>query len=282
MLPSSTDLTYFIEVANTLNLSRASERLGISQPSLSLSIKRLEDILGAILLIRHKRGVNLTQSGKQLLNHTRQLLQQWEDMKTQTLASQKDIQGYYTLGCHPSLGKYILPFFLPQLIRNYPKLEIHLKHDLSRKITEEVISLNIDIAIVVNPVRHPDLIIYKLFNDKVMLWQNKKLVKMKNPPLICDPELLQSQSILKQLKTKQLSYERMITCNNLEIIATLAAKGCGAGILPERVVKSTYPTLLNPVSDSPIFNDNICLIYRHENRNVLAIQTIIAAIKKYC
>lgn len=269
-------------MANTLNLTRASERLGISQPSLSLAVVRLEENVGTTLLIRQKRGVNLTQAGKQLLNHTKQLLQQWQEMKTRTLASQQAVQGYYTIGCHPSLGKYILPTFLPELVRTFPKLEINLKHDLSRKITEKVISLNIDMAIAVNPIRHPDLIIYKLFNDRVMLWQNNKLRNINNLPLICDPELLQTQAILKQLKAKQYSHSRMMTSNNLEVISALVAKGCGIGILPERVVKSTYERLVHPVIDSPCYKDEICLIYRHENRNVLAIQTIIAAIKQSC
>ena len=281
MLPSAADLTYFIEITNTLNLSRAAERLGISQPSLTFAIRRLEETIGTSLLIRHKRGVHLTQAGKQLLKHARQLLQQWESIKSETLLSQQEIQGYFTLGCHPSLAKYALPFFMPEIIHQYPKLEIHLKHEISRKITEEVISLNVDVAIVVNPVRHPDLIIYKLFNDEVTLWQNKnEMSKLANPPIICDPELPQPQAILKQLKSKNIIFDRMITSSNLDVIATLAAHGCGIGILPQRVVRSTYPKLLQRVSQAPVFHDEICIIYRHENRNVVAIQTIISAIKK--
>lgn len=55
MVPSFSDLQYFQEVANSLSLSRASERLGISQPALSLAIKRLEHLIGAELLIRHQK-----------------------------------------------------------------------------------------------------------------------------------------------------------------------------------------------------------------------------------
>ncbi len=64
MIPSPTDLKYFMEVAQTQNVSRAAERLGISQPSLSLAIRRMEQSVGAPLLIRSKRGVTMTQAGK--------------------------------------------------------------------------------------------------------------------------------------------------------------------------------------------------------------------------
>lgn len=281
MLPSPADLAYFLEISNTLNLSRAAERLGISQPSLTISIRRLEESLGADILIRHKRGVHLTQAGKQLLKHARQLLQQWEDMKSETLASAQQIQGHYTLGCHPSLAKYALPYFMPSLVRSFPKLELHLKHDISRKVTEEVISFKLDLAIVVNPVQHPDLVIYKLFDDEVTLWENKKEIKkLTHIPVICDPELPQPQTILKQLKTRQLVFNRMITSSSLDVIATLTAAGCGVGILPQRVVKSTYPDILTRIKGAPVYPDEICIIYRHENRNILSIQTIISAIKK--
>src|SRR5262245_60235637 len=159
MLASSAELTYFLEVANTLNVSRAAEKLGISQPSLSLAIKRLEESLGTTLFIRHKQGVSLTQSGKQLLVHARQLLQYWEKTRSEVLASEQKIQGYYTLGCPSTIAIYLVSKFLGGLLERYPKLEIHLQNDISRTITQQVINLSLDMGIVVNPQRHPDLII---------------------------------------------------------------------------------------------------------------------------
>src|SRR5579862_1970744 len=127
MLPSPAELAYFLEVSATLNLSRASERLGISQPSLSLAIKRLEETLGTSLFVRHKRGVTLTQAGKQLLLYARQLLQYWENTKSKVLASQQEVQGCFTLGCHSTVAIYMVSGFLSDLLENHPKLEIHLK-----------------------------------------------------------------------------------------------------------------------------------------------------------
>src|SRR5690348_9278165 len=98
MMPSSHDLTYFLEAAASLNFSRAAERLGITQPSLTLAIQRLENSVGAPLFFRSKKGVTLTQPGKQLMLHARELLQQWELVKGQVLASASEVQGCFTLG----------------------------------------------------------------------------------------------------------------------------------------------------------------------------------------
>lgn len=285
-MASQTELIYFIEVANCLNLSRASERLGISQPSLSVAIKRLEQNIGTDLLIRHKKGVALTQAGKQLLTHAKQLIQYWDDVKAQTLASHHAIQGSFVLGCHPSLGLSYLSGFLPNLLLRHPQLEIQLAYDISRKITERVINLSIDLAIVVNPIRHPDLIIHKLRQDDVTFWQSVK-VKNSNQDLqagsavlICDPELTQTQWLLKRLQKNKMNYARLLPSANLEVIADLTAHGCGIGILPGSVASFQFSKLIKPIAKMPVYQDDICLIYRHENRNVKAIQAVIGAIKE--
>ncbi|MBA2650287.1 MAG: LysR family transcriptional regulator [Legionella sp.] len=287
MLPSAAELEYFLEVSNTLNVSRASERLGISQPSLSLAIKRLEESVGTPLFIRHKQGVTLTQAGKQLVSHTRQLLQYWETTKSQALASQLEVQGYFTLGCHTTIAMYMVSGFLPDLLEDHPKLAIHLKHDISRRITEEVINLSIDIGIVVNPYRHPDLIILKLCDDEVTFWVSEgtreiQNIHSKNAIILCEPDLTQTQSLLKQSKKVGVISERVMTMNSLEVVANLTASGCGIGILPTRVAQTMYPNKLKRIPKAPVYSDEVCLVYRHENRNVKAIQTIAQRIKNFC
>ncbi len=283
MTPSPAELHYFLEVANTLNLSRASERLGISQPSLSTAIKRLEAALGTELLIRQKRGVLLTQAGKQLLAHTKQLLQYWDDIKSKALASHQEVQGSFTIGCHPSVGQYYASLFLPNLLTTFPKLEIHLLHDLSRKIVERVINLSIDVGIVINPIKHPDLIIRKLRQDEITLWNNGEKKQISDPRsneaiMIHAPSLAQTQWLLNRCKKLGITYDRTLTTENLEVIADLTANGCGIGIFPASIA-SKYPNL-KPIPNAPIFKDEVFVVYRHENRDIRAIQAIIDAIKK--
>lgn len=275
MVPSPADLTYFVEVANTLNVSRAAERLGISQPSLSLSLRRLETAVGAPLFTRSKRGVALTQGGKQLLNHARALLQSWDSIRSGALASVNEIQGSYTIGAHPSVALYLLWRFLPQLLQDHPRLDIRLRHDLSRKIAEDVISLKIDVGVVVNPVQHPDLVIHHLCDDEVTLWSAPKANKS---ILICDPDLLQSQSLMKKIKKAGMDFTRTINSSSLEVIADLTANGCGVGILPSRVADRTLKKIQR-VPKAPVFYDEHCLIYRAENKNVKSIQALNAAIR---
>ena len=81
MLPSASDLGFFIEVANTNNMSRAAERLGVTQPALSQGMKRLEHAFDQQLLLRGKGGVTLTKAGEKLALNARKLLEDWEKLR---------------------------------------------------------------------------------------------------------------------------------------------------------------------------------------------------------
>ncbi len=282
---SSNDLTYFLEVAHTGNLSRAAERIGISQPSLSLSIKRIEQELGLDILIRTKRGVYLTKSGKHLLKHARQMQEYWQQIKNEAISSTEEIKGSISIGCHPSVGLYTLDHFVPQIMKNNKDLEFTFHHDLSRKITEGVISMKIDIGLVINPVRHPDLIIHNLINDTVSLWQSKKKstftdTKGEEAVLICDPELIQTQDILKSLKKKGHKFKRVISSGSLENIANLVAKGVGVGVLPSRVANKLASNKITPIPGAPEYKDTLAAVYRVENRGVKSIQHIIGEVNR--
>ena len=232
MLPSSADLSYFLEVCSTGNISRAAERIGISQPSLSLAIKRLEQSLGTEIIVRNKTGIQLTRAGKELSYHGQELLRQWQQLKAGVTKRTQQPGGQYVIGCHPSVALYSLSLFVPELLQCYPQLEIKLMHDLSRKITEGVISCQIDFAIVVNPVYHPDLVIKELCTDIVSFWQSDTLASSQHDTLICDPDLQQVQTLLNNLKHHNRFFKRILVSNNLEVITDLTVAGAGIGIIP--------------------------------------------------
>jgi DNA-binding transcriptional LysR family regulator len=276
MLPSSSDLTYFLEISQQANLTRAAERLGVSQPSLTLAMQRLETSVDTSLFIRSRQGVRLTKAGERLLVEARNLMSQWEQLRQQAVDSMNEIKGRFSLGCHPSVARYSLPLFLPDLLNRHHELEIALVHDLSRHITQKVLALEIDLGIVVNPNPHPDLVMKMLAEDVVTFWKGKSL---KNEDvLICEPSLLQTQELRQRLQRAGLKFPRVIESASLEVIAGLVHCGAGVGILPTRVAEAEHPDLMR-VKNAPVVNDKIFLIYRTENRQVRAIQALSEAIQ---
>ncbi len=277
MLPSSSDLSYFMTIAQAGSFSAAASRLGIAQPSLSLAVQRLEGNLGTSLFVRSRQGVVLTKAGERLFADSRDLLQRWESLRADALSTTNEIRGCMKLGVHPSVAIYSLPLFLPKLLKENPDLEIMLVHDLSRAITQKVIACEVDVGIVVNPVPHGDLVIKPLAKDEVTLWQ---MANLKNEDvLICEPSLLQTQEILRKLAKQSRKFKRTIECSNLEVIVRMAQTGVGAAILPARVAQAQNQKL-NPVIGAPKFHDEIALIYRTEQRSVKSLQALSLAIQE--
>lgn len=285
MTPNFSDITYFLEVANTQNISRAAERLGLAQPSLSSAIRRLEEALGVELLIRSKSGVQLTRAGLEMQKQGRLLVQNWEQIKSDIHKKETHLSGEFRIGCHPSVGLYSLSKFIPQLMKDHPGLELKILHDHSRKITESVISFNIDFGIVVNPVQHPDLVIKELCQDEVLFWTKDKPSSLQRPSsgeavLVCDLELNQVQKLMTRFKKRKIAFDRIIQSNNLEIITELTASGAGVGILPRRVATRSKVLKLKPLSDQPTsFKDSICLVYRSDLHRNRTSQIIVESIR---
>ena len=284
-LPSMSDISYFIEVASAKNISRAAERIGISQPSLSQAMVRLENSLGSKLLIRERIGIRLTEAGKEFLGSSKALLSQWEQSCYDVKRTENEVIGSFKIGCHPSVALYSLSNFLPELLKSNPELNIDLAHDLSRKISEMVASCEIDYGIVVNPVNNPEFVIAKLASDEVTLWAHKDITKKNSfdpfkETLICDPELLQVQSLLKKnTKSKQV-FPRVINSSNLEVVADLVGSKFGVGILPTKVATKDKTLGLVPLTrDFGAFKDNICLIFRADTPRTAAHRAITSAIK---
>lgn len=269
MRPSYDDLSYFLEVAHTKNLSRAAERQGITQPSISAAMQRLEKNFDTPLLVRSRSGVQLTKAGVALQTHSRKFMTEWEQLKDIVVRTCTQMGGSFTLGCHPSVALYSLPKLIPPLKAKYPLVHFHLVHDLSRNITEQVISYEIDFGLVINPVRHPDLVIHRLFFDEVAIWTSSnidshQLSKSKECTLLCDPNLKQTQDLLKKIDHYNF---RLEYSNNLEVIASLIAEGVGFGILPERVAKNSKKPLRRLIELAARVTDELCLVHRADAQN---------------
>lgn len=269
LYPSPWDLIYFQEIAKTQNLSRAAERLGVAQPTLSLSLARLEEQVQAQLFKRKRNGLSLTPSGDKLLKQCESLLSQWNQILSEVRQTQTELKGYFKFGCHPSVAIFSLNPALADFYKKYPKIELHLVHGLSRVICEQIISGEIDFGIVVNPISHPDLVIRQLAKDEVTFWHAKSF---NEDTLLYNTAMLQAQTLLKKLRSHKFS--RSITSDNLEVLTSLAQAGAGVAILPTRVAQM-YSKELQKLSGAPSFSDTIAFVYRADHSKAESAKAVL-------
>lgn len=142
-------LRYFIAVAEEENVSRAAQRLYISQPGLSRQIRDLEDELGFPLLERTAKSVRLTEAGRFFLNEAKAVVQHAQDAVKRTQAIALGEGGELHVGYAPSLTVQILPRALRTFQEEFPRLRVAL-HDLSTgEMLEQLRSGKLAVALVV-------------------------------------------------------------------------------------------------------------------------------------
>ncbi len=274
MIENLSDLKYFIEIAQTGNMTRASERLGVTQPSLSLALQRLEEKVGATLIERSQKGSHLTRQGQALLVASKRMLQEWERETRMIVQGQETPIGKYVIGLHSTVAQYTLDKFIPSMLNLFGDIEFDFIHDLSRIMTERVISRECDLALVMNPVAHPDLVLTKLLSDEITLFKHPQY---KGDTLLSDPSLKQTQDLLKSIR-KTFPFKREVHSSSLEVLRLLAANKAGAALLPKRVAEIAPE--LKMVSGSPVFKDELYLAYRVERKKEESFKKIIGMIKE--
>jgi len=263
MIPSSTEILNFLELFKTRHLSHAAIRLGVTQPTLSQSLQRLEEKVGSQLFFRTKRGLIPTDFGNEFYLRAKTLLDAWDGLIHQPKNGSLGLEGRFRLGCHSAVAGYTVPRLLKRLNAEAPRIELELVHDISRKITEKLLSFELHFAFVVNPVRHGDLVLVKLGEDRVTFWK-RRAAKSVPERLILDTNLAQVDDLLRKTRSKVFPEWSMINTGSLELTRTLIAEGGGVGVLPERVALADGAELEVFDSSLPVFRDEIFLAYRKE------------------
>lgn len=248
------DVFNFIEVSSFTSLSLASKKLEVTQPALSESIGRLEKDLGFKLFYRTKNGISLTPEGRRTLEKAKEV----KNLINHLGPQEEESFSTCILGCHSTVASYFVPQLLTNAAQTIPGYKIQLKHNLSRNVQMEIQAGRIDVGVVVNPFPHSDLIIRPLGVDKVCIWKSRHAIPQRQ--VIADPNLFQSQSLLKKWNKSPQTY---IATESLELIARMTEEGCGYGIIPERIVKLLALNLVQ-VPNTPTIIDKFSIVYRPE------------------
>src|ERR1700734_3968854 len=162
-------LRYFDALARHSHFGHAAAACAISQPALSMQIKELEEILGAVLIERGARQVRLTKFGEQAALRVRDILRSVDELGDFARASRDRLAGRLRIGMIPTIAPYLLPTVIGNLTRRHPELDIHVREALTSKLIEELAEGRLDTAIVALPVSEPSLTEVALFAENFLL-----------------------------------------------------------------------------------------------------------------
>ncbi|MEO1639806.1 MAG: hydrogen peroxide-inducible genes activator [Pseudomonadota bacterium] len=169
ILPSLRQLRYLIALAEHRHFRKAAAAMGISQPSLSLQIGKLEDLLGIALVERGRGPVTLTPEGREVVTRAARTLAEVQDLVDVLQAFQTGLAGTIRLGTTPTIGPYLMPYVVERLHARYPDLRLYIREVAPQELRGELTAGSLDVIITQLPERGDDVVELQLFQEPLLL-----------------------------------------------------------------------------------------------------------------
>lgn len=162
-------LEYFCAVARTGSFTKAAENLGISQPSLSEQIAKLEQSLGAALFERLPWRTELTPLGEAILGRAQALLEDAAALPDLFERAREGVRGPLRVGSIPTILPYLLTPLLKGFAERYREVDLHLREGTTAELVEQLLDGTIDVAVLSLPVEGAGLVMKELFREPLYL-----------------------------------------------------------------------------------------------------------------
>lgn len=286
-------LRTFYEAAICGSLTGASEKLCSSQPAISRQILTLEKELGLSLFSRHSRGVRLTEAGRCLFEYAAKSLKILDNAE-KALAELRDLEsGTITLGASTTIGNYLLPVWLADFSKQYPKIDISLQVANSNNVIVDLLEGELDIGLIAGPINSPDLCQDYLLDDQIILlvgpkhpWHNKNTIfpeAIMNEVLILrETGSATRQAIESFLENEKIISPKTIVLGDTEAIKRAVMAGMGITFLSRNTVNLELEYgLLYEINDSNFsFKRPLFAVYPKGARLSPALLAFLSMIKK--
>jgi LysR family transcriptional repressor of citA len=241
-------LNTFLTAAECGNFRKSAELLFISQPSVTVHIKQLENELGVKLFERDKKKMRLTEEGKRYYEHAKRLIEVHQK-GLDDLQSYK--QGYSTnlsLGISPLLVDTILPFVLKTYLNKHPQVEVSVKIIESTDIEAALLNEEVDLGLSCLNSVHSDLVCEQLYNNKVILVTSHDGLDFENASLLDEEAILTSNFLLThnhhayweylcRMVKRNYPSVKMMKVSQVHITKKFIMEGLGVSFLPISTVR---------------------------------------------
>ncbi|MED4584644.1 LysR family transcriptional regulator [Brevibacillus choshinensis] len=130
------------------SLTRAAERMYMTQPALTYRLQQLEKRFGVPLIVKHGKGIRFTPEGEYLAIYANKMLADLRDTKDHIINMQREVQGTLRIGASIYFGQYELPLIIKKFLELYPKVQIHVDTGFSSEIFDMLLQEEIQVGII--------------------------------------------------------------------------------------------------------------------------------------
>ncbi len=296
MFITLTELRYLIAVSRELHFGRAAEKCFVSQPTLSIAIKKLEENLQVQIFERNKSQVIITEAGLEIIVLAKQVMESINKIEDFALRNQDQFLTPLKIGAIHTVGPYLFPDLITKINQVESPLKLVIEEDMTANLSEKLIKGDLDAIIVAQPFMRPNIILSHLYYEPldIILPINHILNKRKT----ISPEELDDQTLLllgeghcfrdhvlqicpQCTFTASFGSPHTIITNSIETIKYMVANKIGISIVPRRSLHriNNASIKVKPFT-KPIPQREIILAYRNHFSRNKAISELINLIQQ--
>jgi len=292
-----TELRYIVAVARERHFGNAAKACFVSQPTLSVAIRKLEEELGVALFERTSGEIAPTAVGERVIEQAQRVLEQSQEIREIAKLGKDPLQGPLRIGVIYTIAPYLLPGVVRLLHRSAPRMPLHLQENYTHRLREQLKHGEIDAAILALPFEEPGFTIQPVYDEPFFLalprdhaWATRKSVRIgelqKETMVLLGTghcfrdQILDAAPALNRGANAE-GMRRTFEGSSLETIRQMVASGVGLTVLPSTSIPEKTPrdSLLRylPLT-TPVPDRRVVLVYRKSFPRKAAIEALRQAI----
>jgi LysR family hydrogen peroxide-inducible transcriptional activator len=243
-----TELRYIVAVARERHFGRAAEACFVSQPTLSVAIKKLEEELGVILFERGPGEVTTTPIGESIIEQAQRVLEEATRIKELAAGGRDPLAGTLRLGAIYTIGPYLLPKLIPILRRTAPAMQLLIQENFTHRLAESLKHGEVDVIVVALPFSEPGVVTQAVYDEPFLVavpqrhpWARKKEIaseELTNESMLllgaghCFRDQVLDLCATVSRSPNRSGIQRTFEGGSLETIRQMVASGVGITVLP--------------------------------------------------
>ena len=250
-----TELRYIVTLAQEQHFGRAAERCHVSQPTLSVGVKKLEDELGVMIFERSKSAVRTTPVGEGIVAQAQKVLESAPGIRELAQVGKNQLAAPLRVGAIYTVGPYLFPHLIPQLHRVAPQMPLYIEENFTHVLRDKLRNGELDAIIIALPFQEADVLTKVLYDEPFTVlmpanhpWTAKAsidsaLLNDKSLLLLGEGHCFRDQ-VLEACPTlgkgSDINKHTTVESSSLETIRHMVASGLGISVLPLSAVDSHH------------------------------------------
>ncbi|MCP4598796.1 hydrogen peroxide-inducible genes activator [Neptuniibacter sp.] len=292
-----TELRYIVTLAREQHFGHAAEKCFVSQPTLSIAVKKLEEELGVALFERSKNAVRVTPVGEKVVQQAQRVLEQADTIKDLAHEGKDQLKSPLRVGAIFTIGPYIFPHLVSEVQRLAPEMPLYIEENFTESLRVKIRNGELDAVILALPFHEPDILTRPLYDEafemllpKGHAWTSKKEINGEELPdtqllLLGEGHCFRDQ-VLESWPTlnQALHDQQSITeGSSLETIRMMVGSGLGCSVLPQSAVYGPCHSDMvetRPFQE-PVPNRTVGVAWRASFPRPQAIDVLVEAISSF-